>query len=83
MRTLLDHHRAHRFVVAGDHPRFIGAAGGHQLCIEFREIPGFRERHPVVSPEIAGLALDAAFFVWFSRWTARASNCDNNEVART
>src|SRR5579863_1505091 len=63
MRAFFDHQRAHRPALPSDLTSFVGAAGGQQLCVEIFEIARFRHRHPVVAPEVAGLALDAALFV--------------------
>ena len=67
MRALLDHRRSHRLSVPGDLAPFILATGGQQLRVELREVPRLRHRHPVVAPEVAGLAFDAALFVRFVR----------------
>src|SRR6516164_5399720 len=67
MRALLDHQRAHRLAVSGDEAPFIFTAGSEQLSVKLGEVPRFRDRHPVITPKVAYLAFDAAFFVWFGR----------------
>jgi len=63
LRAFFDHQRAHRLALPSDLTSFVGAAGGQQLCVETLEIARLRHRHPVVAPEVSGLALDAALFV--------------------
>jgi hypothetical protein len=71
LRAFFDHQRAHRPALPSDLTSFVGAAGGHQLCVEILEIARFRQRHPVVAPEVAGLALDAALGASYRMQTAR------------
>src|SRR5215469_1295754 len=42
-------------------------AGAEQLRVEFLQIPRFRHRHPMIAPEVTGLALDPAFLVRLRR----------------
>ena len=65
MRSFLDHRRSYRLATPGDLARFIFAAPGEQLRVQFRKVPRLRHRHPVIAPEVAGLAFDAALFVRF------------------
>src|SRR5437764_12390268 len=66
MGALLDHQRPYRLPVSGNQALLILPARSEQLRVKFSEIPRFRDRHPVVTPEVAGLTFDAAFFVWFA-----------------
>jgi hypothetical protein len=52
-------------MIVGDLAPLVISAGGRRLRIEFVEVPRLGNRHPVIAPEVAGLALDAAFFVRF------------------
>src|SRR5215469_2589681 len=63
MGALLDHQRPHRLAAPDNRAPFIFAAGGEQLRVKLGEVPRFRDRHPVITPEVADLAFDAAFFV--------------------
>jgi hypothetical protein len=67
MGPFRDHRRPHRLAVSCDLAPFILLAGGEQLGVQFRQIPRLRQRHPVVAPEVAGLAFNTAFFVGFVR----------------
>src|SRR5215469_10646768 len=67
MGALLDHQRPYRLLASGNQAPLILLASGVQLRVKFSEVPRFRHRHPVVTPEVARLAFDAAFFVWFGR----------------
>jgi hypothetical protein len=67
MGALLDHQRPYRLPVSGNQAPFILSASGEQLRVKFSEVSRFRDRYPVVTPEVARLAFDAAFFVRFSR----------------
>src|SRR5215470_3929218 len=64
---LRDHRCADGLLMAGDlAPRAISAAG-QQLRVELVEVPRLRNRHPVIAPKVAGLALYPAFLVRFGR----------------
>src|SRR5258708_2948820 len=65
MLSFRDHRRAHQLTASGDLALFILATGGEQLRIEAGEVRRLRQRHPVIAPEVAGLAFDAALFVSF------------------
>jgi hypothetical protein len=67
MLSFRDHRYTHRLTASGDLTPFILAAGGEQLRIEIGEVARLRHRHPVIAPEVAGLAFDAALFVSFVR----------------
>ena len=60
MRAFLDHQRSHRPIAPSDLTSFVGATGGEQLGVEVIEIARFRQRHPVIAPEVAGFAFDPA-----------------------
>jgi hypothetical protein len=63
-----DHRRAYALGgVTCNLAPFIFVTGGQQLGVEIIKIPRVRERHPVIAPEVAGFALNPAFFVRFPR----------------
>jgi hypothetical protein len=62
MRVFFDHQRAHLATLSRDQAPLVLMAGREQLRVEVGEIARLRYRHPVVAPEVPGLALDAAFF---------------------
>src|ERR1700730_16085794 len=65
MLSFGDHRRAHRLTASGDLAPFILATGGEQLRVEIGKVTRLRHRHPMIAPEVAGLAFDAALFVSF------------------
>src|SRR5229473_5389688 len=67
MLSFRNHRHAHRLTASGDLAPFILATGGEHLRVEIGEVARLRHRHPVIAPEVAGLAFDAALFVSFVR----------------
>jgi hypothetical protein len=61
MRALLDHRRPHYLAAPGYPTLLVFAASRQQLCVQLREIPRLRHRHPVVAAKVASLTFDAAF----------------------
>jgi hypothetical protein len=58
-------------VMAGDVTPLAISAAGQQLGVELVEVPRLRNRHPVIAPEVAGLAFDSALGVSSRMQTAR------------
>ena len=79
MGSFLDQSRAHRLTVSGDLASFILATGGEQLRVEFGQVTCFGDRHPVITPEVAGLALDPALLVRLRR---RAKSLSKRQCER-
>src|SRR5580658_9686317 len=67
MRAFRDHRRADTQGVSGDLTPLISMTGGQQLGVEIIKIPCVWQRHPMIAPEVAGFALNPAFFVRFPR----------------
>src|SRR5208282_6393905 len=67
MRAFLDHQRSDLLLASGDLALFVGAAAGEQLRVELLQVSCLWQRHPVIAPEVAGFALNPAFFVRFPR----------------
>src|ERR1700752_2796253 len=55
--------------MSGDLTPLVFVTGGQQLSVELVEVPRVRQRHPVIAPEVAGLALDPTLLVRFCRGT--------------
>src|SRR5579864_9446582 len=65
MRVLLNHCSSHRPAASGYLAPLLVAAGAQQLCVELGEVLRLGRRHPVVAPEVAGLAFNSTLFVGF------------------
>src|SRR5215469_15994146 len=69
LRPLRDYRCTDGLVMAGDLAPLVISAAGQQLRVKLVEISRPRNRHPVIAPEVADLALDPALLVRFSRRT--------------
>src|SRR6516225_4761190 len=67
MRLLGSHGGADGLLAARDRSSQILLAGGQQLPIQVLQVVDLRHRNPMVSPEVTGLAFDAALLVGFRR----------------
>ena len=65
LRAFHQRRHAHWLAIAGDLALFILATGAQQLCVEFLEIAGSWQRHPMIAPKVTYFTLDSAFFLWF------------------
>src|SRR4051794_5713867 len=63
MSTFDQQRRANSLLSATDDALLVLLACRCELTIEFRQVTGPRNRHPVVAPEIAGLRLDATLLL--------------------
>ena len=74
----------HLLLASGDLALFVGAAGGEQLRVELFQLSRFRQRHPVIAPEVAGFAFNPAFFVRFPRIAKVAAKrqCERKAMKR-
>src|SRR5271157_1147052 len=64
MRAFRQRRRSHWLAMAGDLALLILATGGPQLCVEFLEVTGLRQGHPVIAPKVTYFTLHPAFFLW-------------------
>src|SRR5690349_13880227 len=54
-------------MMAGDLAALVISAAGQQLCVKVVEVPRLRNRHPMIAPKVAGIALDPTLLVRFCR----------------